>query len=517
MTAPGIDLKTIARNILSNYAGSAATVAITLISLPLLVRGLGIEQYGLWALTLSVLSYVGLFNFGIGSGVVRFVAAADGRGDRDELAAVCATGLVSATIIGGALTLALTTAALLLLPHLGVAPHLLETARLVLLINAATLLFGSAFGVFNDVLLGLQRFDLHNGVNVTAKLVEAAAMIAVVAAGHGVVAFALAALGVSLLVHLARYLILTRALQLTIDPRRFDRRLLGAIASFSSFLLVWRLGVQLIWFTDSIVISALLSVAAVGVYAVAAKFPELLRLLIGQVQTIFFPYFSRLFGAEADGGRREVLIGTAACLGIAAPAAATLILFAEPLTALWVGLDFSGSVVPAQLLMLSFMLSLVPSVLNSGLHARGRVRVPALLALLEGVLNLGLSLLLARAWGLTGVALGTVIASAVVNGGIVVPYACRTLGIPVLAFIRQAVLPPLLPLPAILLVLPLRTVVHPSTWPILVVELGLALAFYYGALWLTAPAELRAIVRRGAAAGLQRMRARMAPRGAVVG
>jgi O-antigen/teichoic acid export membrane protein len=59
----------------------------------------------------------------------------------------------------------------------------------------------------------------------------------------------------------------------------------------------------------------------------------------------------------------------------------------------------------------------------------GRPRVPALLYAGEAALNLGLSVVLGRRSGLTGVALATLVASAAATFLGVLPYACRLVGV----------------------------------------------------------------------------------------
>lgn len=66
--------------------GSRVIASVTmLVSLPLTVRYLGEERYGLWMTIGSLVSILGVTDLGLGYGVINRVAEADGRDDRDPV------------------------------------------------------------------------------------------------------------------------------------------------------------------------------------------------------------------------------------------------------------------------------------------------------------------------------------------------------------------------------------------------------------------------------------------------
>jgi O-antigen/teichoic acid export membrane protein len=70
----------------------------------------------------------------------------------------------------------------------------------------------------------------------------------------------------------------------------------------------------------------------------------------------------------------------------------------------------------------------------------GRVRVVALLALVEGCSNIGISIVLVSAYGAIGAAIGTLLTSGVL-APIKFPLACRATGCPTPQFLRNAIVP----------------------------------------------------------------------------
>jgi len=92
-----------------------------------------------------------------------------------------------------------------------------------------------------------------------------------------------------------------------------------------------------------------------------------------------------------------------------------------------------------QILMVSCLLFLpVRGVAQPILMGIGKPRNPTFMFLLAGVLNLGLSVALARPLGLSGVALGTAIPNVLFAAAVLV-MACRELGVTPLAYARYVV------------------------------------------------------------------------------
>jgi len=100
--------------VLNGASGSILLVvgiATSFVMAPFLVKQLGNASYGFWELVLGLVGYLGVLDVGVGPAVVRFVAIADGSGDRAALSKTVNAGLASFTLAGiaGGLLLIVTT------------------------------------------------------------------------------------------------------------------------------------------------------------------------------------------------------------------------------------------------------------------------------------------------------------------------------------------------------------------------------------------------------------------------
>ena len=70
---------------LLSYVNLAITCIIPLLYTPIMLRILGQAEYGLYSLSNSVISYLSMLNFGMGSAVIRYVAKARAEGDKEDV------------------------------------------------------------------------------------------------------------------------------------------------------------------------------------------------------------------------------------------------------------------------------------------------------------------------------------------------------------------------------------------------------------------------------------------------
>jgi O-antigen/teichoic acid export membrane protein len=162
-------------------------------------------------------------------------------------------------------------------------------------------------------------------------------------------------------------------------------------------------------------------------------------------------------GQKADRLRKIFVQGTRLSLVTVLPLGASLFLLAAPLIHAWVGPKFEESIIVTQILIAVVAVRVGSSTATTVLKGAGRHRLLAFANSGTALVNVGLSLLWIRHYGLIGQAMGTLIPVAFTSIFILWPAACRRVGIgPGAAFV-QAVWPTLWPVAVMaLVVIPLR-------------------------------------------------------------
>ncbi|QJW97456.1 lipid II flippase MurJ [Frigoriglobus tundricola] len=497
MDVRGSSNRSLAIGAATNWAAFAATLAVGFFLAPYLVRGLGDARYGVWCVVESILAYFTLFDLGIAACLVRFVAKHHATGDRAELNRIVSASFglfllaaVGVMTLGGALAPFVAPG---LERKLG-APGDVLPFMLLMLANLAVSL---PLSVFPTALDGLQRFGAKSGVRLGCLVLRVGGIVWVMETRPGLLPLAVVFTIANLLEHALAALTCFRFLPgLRLSHRLIDRATLREVRGYSvdAFLamLAGRITVQ----TGAIVVGGFLTVSAAAHYALASRLVELTKNLLRSVTTTLTPAVSqREATGDFDGVRRVLLDGTRWVLYLVLPIHLGLLAFGRPFLTRWVGgAQYADWCFPAMaVLSATLTIGVAQSVASRVLYGMGKLTLFARLALVEAVVNLGLSLALVGPFGMVGVAVAVAVPN-VLFCLFVITYSCRTLDIGAARYLSTSWLKPLAAACAPAVVWPLVTPAEP-TWASIATGLAAGLAPYVIAVALM-EAELRPIARR---------------------
>jgi O-antigen/teichoic acid export membrane protein len=146
--------------------------------------------------------------------------------------------------------------------------------------------------------------------------------------------------------------------------------------------------------------------------------------------------------------RQILLQGTRLSLAMVVPVAVCLIMLADPLVHAWLKHNadkVAGCIPVIQILAVAVTIRVGNSTGTTLLKGAGEHRLVAWANLGTGVVNLILSVVLIRSFGLTGVAWGTLIPIAAAACFVLYPAACRRVGLPLGRAIVHSILPAVWP------------------------------------------------------------------------
>jgi O-antigen/teichoic acid export membrane protein len=508
-------VSTIARHLLrstaSNVAARIAVLAIWFVLTPFLVHRLGGTEYGLWVLVASLIAYGDLLDLGIGAAVTKYVAELRARGRSDQASALVATALNMYAVIALFVT-AVSIPFAMVFPRLfGIAPEQQSDARWLVFLTGVTLAVRLPGLTAYGVLRGLQRFGIINVIAVSTAAAQAAAFVAALRLGGGLVGLAAVGLPLTVLNFAAMVLVIRRiAPDIRFGLRGGQRRLVSTVASFSGALIVINGAGVIKTKTDEIVIAAALPLSAVTPYSIARRLSELPTLLTYEFVRLLFPLASHLHGSEDRDRLRGLYVGsTRVTLALFVPIAVALMVLAGPFLTAWVGERYAGDADIAVILIAAGALELVSYPGGMMMMGSNAHRPLALFTGASALLNLSLSIILVGSMGVTGVALGTLIAGTL-EAIVVLAFGMRHFRVPARAMLSQALAPALLPaVPAVIALFVLRETLAPSSLPA-VVGVGAigGLVYTAGYLSFSATADERLALRQVALGAVQLARAR---------
>jgi O-antigen/teichoic acid export membrane protein len=455
------------RNALGIYAVYGVSVVSGLVVTPILLKEIGTEEFGIWAFIGAVTIYLSVLDFGVGPSVVRFAAEARGRHAPEETNAVASVGLALYGVIAIA-TIPIGLALAYLVPVLVDTPdELVWPARISTLLVVLSIAARFPLGLFNNLLVGQQRFDLQNTANFVAMALYAISVAVLIPHGGGLILLG----ALTLFTQVLRLVLPLGWLRRELPGLRLRRsyvtreRIRDLIAfSWSNFLV--HVANKVVFATDIVVVGIVLGAEAAALYAIPARLFTL-AFGLGSVGTsLLYPALAEHEGAgEEERQRRLLLAGLRGGMAAAAFLALPLLLIPDQLLDGW--LPGSGYAESAQVLVLLALVLLVHQpiyLVTQFLIARGRHSQIARALVLAGVANIALSAVLATTVGLWGVALSTLLTDVAVLLYAIPALVAPAAALPVSAFVRAAVRP-LVPAAAagLLLLVLVARVAEPDT------------------------------------------------------
>jgi O-antigen/teichoic acid export membrane protein len=329
------------QNIIANFIGKAWTALMSLAFIPLYIKFLGIESYGLIGIFTSLLAVFGLLDMGLSTTLTRELArlsvAADNTRDMRNLVrtleviywgvamfiAVCLIGLASP-----------------------IARYWVKTDQLPMAtVRQATMLMGGIVAfqwplrLYSGGLMGMQRQVLVNLLEVgTATLRGIGAVLILWLVSPTIQAFFIWQIVISLLQTTSTAIFLWRSLPQTGDAAHFQKQ---------SFICVWRFAAGMTGIsvtalcltqTDKILLSKLLTLEMFGYYTLATVVAGTLYRFIGPVFTAVFPRFSQLISLQDEIRLKELYHKSCQLMSVMIlPPAVVVALFAPEILLLWTG------------------------------------------------------------------------------------------------------------------------------------------------------------------------------------
>jgi O-antigen/teichoic acid export membrane protein len=395
----------IARHTAYNVVGSTVPIAVSLVTVPLYIKAIGVDRYGLLAICWLLVGYFNLFDFGLGRATSQKVATLANASAADRSRIFWTSVLLSSALCVVAV-IVFAPAAAIGLGLMKLSPSAGGLRGEV--VNALPFLVAALpFGIMQSVLLGSlegrREFLKINLINSTGTI--ATAVLPLLAA-LWIDPRLPVLLGAALI---ARTLVITMLIPACIAAVPVQRPQIahsGEIKRLLSFggwtTITNAVGpIMVVW--DRFAIGAILGSAAVAVYVVPFNLAWQILILPAAMMSALFP---KLAAEELSVSRSIRSQAISALAFIMTPAALLMILVAPPFLNVWLGPSLGAKTAPiACILLFGIWTNSFARIAFIHIQARGRPKLPAHLMLAEILPYIAALYLLMRWLGLPGAAL----------------------------------------------------------------------------------------------------------------
>jgi O-antigen/teichoic acid export membrane protein len=430
-------------NSIRNLAGAAIPAAISILTIPFIVKGLGDESYGAFALISSIIGYFALLDINVTSGSVKYVAEHNARGERRELLEVISFGGLMYVAIGIVGSVAIYFFAESLTGHVFVVSKQLKPLFTRTLQVAALGFLISQLQVYlNSIPQSLQRYDITAALEVTFGIGVPLGTVGLLWLGYGLwemVVFRVAASAINVL------LLLLIVGRLVPDFRWVwpSGQVARKLASFSGYSYLSRIAAITYNHADKLIIGAFVSMSELAYYTVPVTLVNRLLGLTFRMGSVLYPVASELDALGDHGKLERIYLSATRYLNYINTFFVMIVsLFAYQILYWWLGDAFAAHgrwiMIMMALSMLIDSFTNLPSLLNDGL---GYPRMTGIFAVLRALIGLGLTLILTKTMGIAGAALSHLAASALLSGVFLVFVHRKTLPVSLGRVIAHSYLP----------------------------------------------------------------------------
>ena len=457
--------------------------ALSFLLTPYVIRKLGNSSYGVLLMASEVYGYYGLLDFGIRSAVGYFVAKLLAENDPAEAVATVRTAFWT-----------LMTVAVMALPLAAGIAWVFPTFMNIGNVDASEvrLSVGTLLGVFalnlpgsvpDAVLVGLRRFDVSYGIRIATSSFSAVFVVVVLWLGGGLFEVALAQSSATVVSWLLQgYQLKSLGFGLALWPPRADRARLPDMLRYGGANLVSNIAQIVMLQSDVLVLGRIASATAVSYFQIGRYLSIHMLSLIGAAVMTIGPSFTHLNSIGDTAGIRTLVLNSSRMIvGVTCLITAGVLVFGPSFIALWAGQEYlrgewwnrSDSVLT--LMTLAMFCRCVTGPFGQFIVGTRRMRFFTAVRVGEAIANLGAAIVLAREFGIAGVALAKLCVSAISQFAFIMPFGMTKSGVSFSAYIKRVLLPcSIVALATAVPALLVRWVHAPDRWSVFFMEVALA-------------------------------------------
>jgi len=286
--------------LVSGYFLMALQIVLSLATVPLALKYLGKETFGVWSLGVQVATWMLLLDAGMNGAIARYLIDYKDNLEDENLARCISTGFRVFSLQGIIILFATFFIGKLSGPAFGLSmSEAAEFGHVVMMIGFGTSL-GFVGKIMQSWLYAKQRLDLCNNVSIVLGALEFLIFWFLLVKGGGIYAFAWARVVVSILGFVTFWV---AGIRLSHFPahflkKKYDSAMFHKLASYGGGVFLLTIGVQLLTMSQTAMVTKTLGLAAAAVWATAPKLFQLVIQTVAKLWDYRVPHLSSLMASD---------------------------------------------------------------------------------------------------------------------------------------------------------------------------------------------------------------------------
>lgn len=397
--------------ILLNYVLLFLNNFIALIYMPFMIRMLGQSEYGLYSLISSIIGYLTVLDLGFGNALIIYITKYREQKKELELQKLYNMFLTIYSIIS------ILTVIIGLILY-GFSDKLfmtsmtvseLKKAKIMLLILIFNLAVTFPFTIYSSIITANEKFIFQKVIAIIRTILNPIIMLPLLLLGYKSIAMVVVITILNISSLICNYLYCKRKLNINIKLGKIDFKLFKEIFKYSFFIFINVIIDKINWNIDQFILGSIKGTVAVSIYAVASQFNSMYLNFSTAISTVLLPKVTKMVTNNVSSeeltnefvrtGRIQYLILFIIITGY--------IIFGYDFIILWAGKEYVDAYYIGLLLMVPLTIPLTQNLGISIMQAKNMHRFRSLVLIIIAILNIIISIPLAKVYSGIGTAIGT--------------------------------------------------------------------------------------------------------------
>ena len=269
---------------------------ISIIYTPIMLRLLGQNEYGLYNLSSSTISYLGLLSFGFGSAYIRYYSKYKAKKDEESISKLNGTFLIVYSVIA---VVAL-VAGIVLISNIdlifknGLTQNEIYQSRILMSFMVFNLVISFPMSVFISNIIANEKFFFQKLVGLINTVINPFIMLPVLLMGYKSVGMVVATTILGLFNSGLNIWYCFKKIGIKFSFGKFDFGLMKEISIFSSYIFLNMIVDQINWNIDRFLLGMYKGTGAVAIYGIGSQFNTYYMSFSTSVSNVFIPRINRM-------------------------------------------------------------------------------------------------------------------------------------------------------------------------------------------------------------------------------
>jgi O-antigen/teichoic acid export membrane protein len=396
-----------------SYVNIFVHFAIALVYTPVMLRLLGQENYGVYSLCVSAISYLHLFSFGFSNTYIRYYLKYKTEALEEKLKQLngmffCIFSVISFIVVIVSILMTI-NAEYIFGQRINSSEY--KTVKILLSLMTLNLVITLLGSIFNSLIAANERFVFQKTLILISYILNPFVSLPFLLMGYGSIAMVIVQTVINTVIFAVNIVFCLTKLRIQFVFRKFDFLLLKELTGFSFFIFLQSLMDIFNWQIDKLLLVRFWGAAAVAVYSVGAQFNALTINFSTALSSVFIPVANKLVAQKkSDAEISDIFIKTGRIQFIIVGfIMLAFIFFGKSGVFFFAGAGYENAYYVALFLMMPLVVPLSQELGLTIMRAKAKHKMQMVINVGVALLNFLISIPLCKAFGEIGAAMGTFI------------------------------------------------------------------------------------------------------------